>query len=513
MGSANRVGKEWTILNILMIMSDEHSHQVMGCSGHPVVRTPNLDRLAGEGVQFTNCYTNSPLCAPARASLFTSRYVHQLGTWDNTTPYDGNPPGISQYLARYGHRLASFGKWDFHPDGVYEGLQAELFGVRKKPDLEGLFRESGMARHGTEKRFHDMGVREGASHDEQVLEAALRWLRERKQGERPWVLYLGFTQPHFPFYVKKEFWDSYSGSLTELPESAVEPFTSLNEPLLALRHHFRGDAADREVVKRAHEGYYASVSELDQNLGRIFRALEETGLDAETLVIYTSDHGEQLGHHGLWWKCCMFEESAHVPLIMRGPGLQHGARIDTLVSLVDMFPTVCRALDLPEPSGLAGRSLLDPAMGRTDTGRADFVFSEYHAHGMPVGMFMIRWRQWKYVYFVGYRPQLFDLETDPGEARDLAGAGSLFLRADGHDPPSARRMREQVTFDLRSGGGGQKGQGLPGQGAEHVRPRRSRPRHGIHGGQGFPGPASRGDPNMKTCRMREKAKGKREKGA
>ena len=308
-------------MNVLIVMSDEHSYQVMGCSGHPVVRTPVLDRLAAEGTQFTNCYTNSPLCVPGRASFFTGRYVHQLGTWDNSTPYDGRVPGISQYLAEHGLRLSSFGKWDFHPEGSYDGLDAELFGVRKKPDIQALFRETGKTRPNTEKRFRDMGIRENLSHDEQVRDAAISWLTERKKAARPWVLYLGFTQPHFPFYVKREFWDYYRGTLQEIPSVAKEPFTSLNEPLLALRRHFRGDVADDEIIRMAHEGYYAAISELDYNVGHVLTTLEEEGLADDTLVIYTSDHGEQLGHHGLWWKCCMFEESAHVPLIMRGPGI------------------------------------------------------------------------------------------------------------------------------------------------------------------------------------------------
>lgn len=408
-------------MNILIIMSDEHSHQAMGCSGHPIVKTPVLDRLAGEGTIFTNCYTPSPLCVPGRASFFTSRYVHQLGTWDNSTPYDGCVKGISHYLSEQGFSLSSFGKWDFHPEGCYEGLEAELFGVRKKPDIEALFRETGRVRPNTEKRFRDMGVRDKLSHDEQVRDAAIRWLRNHHEGEKPWVLYLGFTQPHFPFYVKKEFWDYYRGTLKETPSVAKEPFTSLNEPLSALRCHFRGDAADDEIIRMAHEGYYAAISELDDNVGRVLATLEEEGLAHDTLVIYTSDHGEQLGHHGLWWKCCMFEESVHVPLIMRGPGIKKGGEVETLVSLVDIFPTLCQALALAAPANTVGRSLWNLAVGEADVARDDFVFSEYHAHGMPVGMYMIRWRNWKYVHYVGYRPQLFDLAGDPEESCDLAG--------------------------------------------------------------------------------------------
>lgn len=407
-------------MNILMIMSDEHSDQVMGCSGHPVAKTPAIDQLAREGTLFANCYTPCPLCVPTRASLFTSQYVNKLGTWDNATPYDGKIRGLSQYLIQHGYDMTSIGKLDFHPEGAYNGLEAIIPSFREEADIGCLFRESDQARPKTEQRFKRIGITDKTTYDDKIRDLAIQWLKDKKRTDSPWFLYVGFTNPHFPFYVRKKYWDYYDKIVKEIPEVAKEPFKSLNEPLLALRHHFRGDVADEKIIRKAHLGYYALVSQLDYNIGQILNALEEQGLTDDTLIIYTSDHGEQLGHHGLWWKCCMFEESVHIPLIMKGPAVKKGAKVDTLVSLMDIFPTICQALNIPVPKDIVGQSLMNLAYGREDIKRDDFVFSEYHAHGMPVGMYMIRWKNWKYVYYAGYKPQLFDLNKDNREINDLA---------------------------------------------------------------------------------------------
>jgi choline-sulfatase len=421
-------------MNVLVIMSDEHSNNAMGCSGHPDVKTPVLDRLANEGTLFTQAYTNCPVCTPARASFFTGRYVHELGTWDNATPYDGQIKGMSQHLAEYGQTMHSIGKLDLHPDGEYNGLAASQPGHRNNIDLGAFFRESGEAKPFVEERYRNIGIREGLSKDQLVLEEAVQWLKQRSkrrsdkdakeqqaESDKPWMLYVGFLHPHFPFYVKQEYWDAYNELIKNVPDVLNRPFTELNEPLRALRHYFRSDVLDEETIRRMLVGYYALTKELDDNIGTILRTLEEEGLYEDTLIIYTSDHGEQLGRHGLWFKCSMYEETSNVPLIINHPRIVQGNRVDHPVSLVDIFPTVCDVLGLPLPEGVPGKSLLKLASGEADESRQDFVFSEYHGHGMPVGMYMIRWKQWKYVYFTGgVEPQLFDLQHDPEEMVNLA---------------------------------------------------------------------------------------------
>ncbi|UQZ86854.1 Choline-sulfatase [Paenibacillus konkukensis] len=428
-------------MNIVIIMSDEHSQEVMGCSGHPLVQTPVLDRLAAEGTRFTNCYTNCPVCTPARASFFTSKYVNELGTWDNATPYDGKVKGISAYLAEHGRELHSFGKLDFHPEGHYEGLIAPRPGFRRNIDTGAYFRDTCEPKPKVEERYRNIGIRSKGTNDQRIRDEAIEWLKQRKVQAAPWVMYVGFSHPHFPFFVKQEHWDTYDPLVQQIPEATKGPFDELNEPLQAMRRYFRCDAADEETIRRAHVGYFSLTTELDENIGDIVSALEELEMYDDTLIIYTSDHGEQLGNHGLWFKCCMYEESAHIPLIMKGPGVKKGATADTLVSLVDLFPTLCEALALPVPEGVQGRSLWRLATGRADVERSDFVFSEYHAHGMPVGMYMIRWDRWKYVHFNGYTPQLFDLENDPEEMFNQAEAVPMSDEAKRALEACERRLR------------------------------------------------------------------------
>lgn len=407
-------------MNVLFIMSDEHSGDTMGCAQHKRVQTPVLDRLAEEGTRFTNCYTPSPLCTPARASFFTGRYTHELGTWDNATPYDGRTVDIASHLHRHGENLVSFGKLDLHPEGHYEGLEATLWGARKNPQFESLFRDHDVEMD-NDLRFQNMGIQKKESYDDQVRNAALEWLQGRQGSDEPWVMYVGFLHPHFPFIAPEERWKKYDQLVTDedMEPAARKEFPELNEPLRQLRRHFRGDAVDQETLRKAHIGYYALTEELDANIGQLLETLREIGQEEDTLIVYTSDHGEQLGRHGLWWKCCMYEESVRIPLILKGPGIPQGRVVDSPVSLLDMFPTICEARSITPPAGLPGRSLLPLAREEQDPNRADFAFSEYHAHGVPSGMYMIRWQQWKYVYYVGFDPQLFDLMEDPDEMNDL----------------------------------------------------------------------------------------------
>jgi len=424
-------------------MSDEHSHQAMGCAGHPVVQTPNLDRLAAEGAMFENAYTPCPVCTPARASFFTGRYAHQLGTWDNAIPYDGSVPGLSHVLAGHGQRLTTFGKLDFHPEAEYKGLDAHLPLQRTHPQYESFFRGQDIAIDSAQ-RFRQMGISDHPPRDDKVLQGAVEWLRSKRGSEEPWILYTGFLDPHFPFYVDEERWNRYNALVTDVPDVARPPFDELNEPLRLLRRHFRGEDADAETVRRAHVGYYAMTSRLDDSVGLLLDTLRECGLEENTLVIYTSDHGEQLGHHGLWWKCCMYEESARVPLLMRGPGIRGGTAVKAPVSLIDLLPTVCDAAGVPLPDGLPGRSLLPLARGQGDAARADFAFSEYHAHGVPSGMYMVRWDRWKYVYYSGYGAQLFDLAADPAETVNVLEDPAL------RNTPAAREAAAEGDRRLRS---------------------------------------------------------------
>lgn len=404
-------------MNVITVMSDEHSYHMMQFVSHSILKTPNLDRLAAESTVFDNCYSPCPVCAPARSSFIAGRFVNRLGTWDNSTPYDGRVPGLSHYLTQHGKRYVSIGKTHFHPEGEYGFTHQEYPGYMTRPDIGCFFRDQKTGRIGAEKRFEKIGLKSEESHDDRVLNASLNWLREHGYEEN-WLLYIGFLDPHFPFYVKEENWNYFEKKITEIPDVLKPPFTSLNEPLRWLQTYFKCESVPEETVRKLLIGYCCAVAELDERLGILLDAVQQLGLEKKTVFCYTSDHGEQLGYHGLWWKCCMFEQSSHIPMLIRVPG-QKPCRINNPVSLTDWFPTVCDYMDLPIPEGLDGQSLRPWIEGVSNPAHNDFAFSEYSAHGMPNSMFMIRWKQYKYVYYCYDQPQLFDLSSDPGEDHDL----------------------------------------------------------------------------------------------
>lgn len=404
-------------MNIITVMSDEHSYQMMQFINRSILKTPNLDRLASESTVFDNCYTPCPVCAPARGSFISGLYVNRIGTWDNSTPYDGQVPGLSHYLTSHEKQYVNIGKTHFHQDGSYHFTYQEYEGFMKHPDIGCFFRDQKTSRIGAEKRFEKIGLKTEESHDDKILRASLSWL-EKHASEDNWHLYIGFLDPHFPFYVKKENWNYFEERITEIPDALKPPFTSLNDSLHWLRTYFKCENIPEQTVRKLLIGYHCAIAELDERIGILLNKIDTLHLTDRSVFCYTSDHGEQLGYHGLWWKCCMFEESAHVPLIVRVPE-QPPRRIAAPVSLVDWFPTVCDYMKLPIPEHLDGVSLRSYIETGINECHQDFAFSEYHAHGIPHGMFMIRWKQYKYVYYCYDKPQLFDLEKDPDENHSL----------------------------------------------------------------------------------------------
>ncbi|MFR1832347.1 MAG: sulfatase-like hydrolase/transferase [Lachnospiraceae bacterium] len=404
-------------MKIITVMSDEHSYHMMRFINHSILKTPNLDRLASQSTVFDACYTPCPVCAPARASFMAGQYINRLGTWDNSTPYDGSVPGLSHYLTSHGISYACIGKTHFHPDGSYQFSHTGFPGYMNRPDIGCFFRDQKTGRVGAEKRFEKIGLKTEESYDDKVLASSLSWLEDHSQ-EESWHLYIGFLDPHFPFYVKEENWNYFESLISEVPNELKPPFSSLNEPLNWLQTYFKCETVPEETIRKLLIGYHCAITELDERIGILLNKLEELKLADQTIVCYTSDHGEQLGYHGLWWKCTMFEQSAHVPMIVHVPG-QSPKRISEPINLTDWFPTVCDFMNLPIPDGLDGHSLKPFIEAGTSSCHPDFAFSEYHAHGVPHGMFMIRWKHYKYIYYCYEKPQLFDLNQDPGENHSL----------------------------------------------------------------------------------------------
>lgn len=413
--------------NLLFILSDEHNPRVLGAAGHPVIKTPNLDRLAAAGVHFTSAYCNSPICVPSRAALATGRYVHQLRMWDNAIAYDGSVPSWHHRLREAGHEVVSIGKLHFRSADDDNGFTEEIMPlhiVDGVGDPLGWLRSPLPVRKAALRLGPDAGV--GDSHyqqyDDKITAAAIDWLKAHAghRPDRPWVLFVSLVCPHFPLIARPEWYGLYPES--EVPEPAL--YAAHERPdhpyVAAIRDcQVYDKGMDEEKRRRAIAAYFGLVSFTDNNVGKLLDALSGTGLADTTRVLYSSDHGDNLGTRGLWGKSTMYEESAGVPMLYAGPGIPQGCICREPMSLVDAFPTIIASAGLPthpDDRDLPGADLLAIVRG---TAPRRIVLSEYHAAGAATGVFMIRKGAFKYVHYVGMPPQLFDLDADPQETRDL----------------------------------------------------------------------------------------------
>ena len=414
--------------NLLFILSDEHNKRVTGCYGHPMIRTPNLDRLAARGTRFTSAYTNCPICVPARASFATGRYVHETRCWDNAIAYEGSPASWGHRLIEQGHRVTSIGKLHYKGgDARKNGFDEEILPmhiVNGVGDLLGLIRDELPRRPGSAKLGPEAGRGESdyTRYDRSIADETVKWLKESapKHKAKPWALYAGFVSPHFPLIAPPQFYDMYPEDKVPWPDMYAQDERPRHPFIEAMRKCLCFDESfDAPMVRRAITAYFGLTSFLDDNIGKILRALEETGLAESTRIVYSSDHGDNLGTRGLWGKSTMYEESAGIPMIMAGPDVPAGKVCDTPVTLADGFPTAIQALGAkrdPRDKDLPGVSLLDIANGSVPQRT---ILSEYHAGGAITGSYMIRHGRFKYVHYVGMAPMLFDLAADPQERKDL----------------------------------------------------------------------------------------------
>lgn len=419
-------------MNLVFILSDEHNKAMTGCYGHPVVQTPNLDRLAENGVRFDNAYCNCPICVPSRASLATGQYVHQIGLWDNSAPYTGTPSSWGHRLAEQGYRVTTIGKLHYRneqDDTGFPDQRIPLHVMDGIGDIYSLIRDELRPRASSREKIVEAGPGDSSytRYDRAIAEEAVRFLKEEApRQEKPWVLFVSLVTPHFPLIAPPPFYEMYPHESVVLPRQYSLSERPKHPAIEAYRRSSATqDEFDETVVRKAVAAYYGLCSFLDEQVGQIMRAVEEEGLSDRTRILYTSDHGDTLGEHGVWFKSTMYEGSVGVPMILSGPDIPKGTSVDLPVSLVDCFPTILDGVGAEphtDDARLPGASLLPIARGESRPFRT--VFSEYHASGSMTGAFMIRFGAYKYVHYAGCPPQLFDLETDPGELRDLAGQPS-----------------------------------------------------------------------------------------
>ena len=428
-------------MNALVIMSDEHTRRMSGCYGHPQVQTPNIDRLAESGMRFDSGYCNNPICVPSRANFLTGRYVHETGHWDNGHPYIGHEaPSWGHRLGNAGHQVTSIGKLHYRKDSDDNGLadsRVSLNVLDGKGDIFGCMRW-----HTEPLKFMVNNVLEAGAgecpytrFDTAVGDEAVSWLNKEGLAEdKPWALVVSFAYPHFPFIVPEEFKAMYPNDSVPMPHQWDRPdwpdhpiWDDVREWRYAL-----GDApVDEAVVRNAVSAYFGMISFLDNQIGRVLAALEESGQGGNTRIIYTSDHGEMLGSYGLWGKSCMYEDSVGVPFIVAGPDIPAGQVSDQNVSLIDCFPSILDCVGVPledEDKTLPGTSLWPIARGEESPDR--IAFAEYHALFSTVGNYMVKDDRYKLVYYAGnaYPLNLFDLQEDPSELHDL-GQDSAYADA------------------------------------------------------------------------------------
>ncbi|MEZ5908300.1 MAG: sulfatase-like hydrolase/transferase [Hyphomicrobiaceae bacterium] len=417
--------------NLLIIMSDQHNRRMLGCYGHDIVTTPNLDRLAARGTLFTDAYTPCPVCVPARASFATGKYVHQIGNWDNAIAYDGTAPSWHHQLREMGHHVVSIGKLHFRSKEDDNGFSDEQIGmhiIEGKGDLLGLIRDEDMPKRGGSYKMAKMagpGESPYTIYDREIAARAQVWFREsaQKHTAKPWVMFLSFVSPHFPLTAPPEHFYRYYDRDLPVPKRYGERHEPAHPYIEDYKRTFAYDEFFKtpDMVKRALAGYLGLCSFLDENIGKVLASLEAAGLAAETRVVYTSDHGDNLGARGLWGKSTMYEESVGVPLIAAGPDIPAGRRVGTPTNLLDLYPFIMDSVGAGSAKTITpehpGRSIAD-IIAKPDDSRA--VFSEYHGMGSKTAAYMLRKGPYKLVYYAAYPPQLFDLSEDPEELNDIA---------------------------------------------------------------------------------------------
>ena len=439
--------------NLLLIMTDEHNPKVAGYEGHPQVRTPNMDRLAAAGTRFSAAYSNSPLCVPARAVFATGRYVHDNGCWDNAIAYGGGTPGWGHRLQKEGNPVASIGKLHYLKETDPTGFDEQILPMHIAHgvgDLQGLIRDPMPVRYQSRELAEQIGPGETGyiKYDRMIADAACEWFKEKAETppEKPWVLFVSFISPHYPLIVPQEYYDLYPTAEVPMPKALADAALLDHPWWKSFRGAYIFDRyfADDEQRRIAIASYFGLCTFVDEQIGKVLDGLEASGLGADTNIVYTSDHGDNLGTRGLWGKSTMYEESARIPMIVVGDGIDAGAVSTTPVSQVDIYQTVLDSVGLDaegDEEQLPGNSLLEIAGADDDPDRT--VFSEYHAAGSVTGAFMLRRGDYKYVHYLGFAPELYNLADDPEELTNLGGSGDHKDILHGFED----RLRNMVDMD------------------------------------------------------------------
>lgn len=438
--------------NVLLIMSDQHRRSCMGAAGDSFARTPNLDRLAAQSVRFTNAYCTNPVCAPSRASMLTGLYSHNLHTSGNGQPYSPRYKTVVEHFGRAGYLTALVGKMHF-VDAQIHGFQYELefndwfqtLGPRAKlyadetyypnsgaglPQIESLWQSQGDPWKNDREFDGRLGpvavgraskMAEADHFESFVARESIRFLESYAKTDEPFFLVTSFLKPHDPFMPAERFAGMFQEQDVRLsPTWGKADLANLPREV---QHDIQTSGVTPELLhaqaaRQRVASYYGSLAQTDDCIGQVLQALTRLDLDRNTIVIYTSDHGEMLGDLGLWNKFQFYEGSCGVPLLIRVPN-GSSAVCETPVSLISLAATLAELCSVPFPATGDGHSfagLLSEPASQQDHGP---IFAEF-ALGKPGEKYLIRDGNLKYTFWVHDRAELYDLSSDPEEMHNLA---------------------------------------------------------------------------------------------
>ena len=447
--------------NVLFIMADQLAARWLPIHGHALVKAPNLERLANEGVVFDNAYTTSPLCAPARATVMNGILPSRTGVYDNAAEFPSAIPTWAHYLRLEGYRTCLSGKMHFVGPDQLHGLEERLTTDIYPADF-GWTPDWRLKQDRIDWWYHNMtsvlqpGIAEITNQlefDDEVAFLAIRKIYDyaRYDGDKPFCLMVSFTHPHDPYAARARFWNLYRDDEIDLPAVPALPFDRLDPHSQRLHgvaaiDEYRVTEAD---LRAARHGYYANISYVDDLIGQAISALEATGHRDDTVIIFTSDHGDFLGERGLWYKMSFLEPSSHVPLVIWAPRLFASRRVREPVSLADILPTLVDIgtegkKNLARPAD--GRSLYPLLLGKTEVKDAT-IWGEYLGEGVVSPMYMIRRGALKFIFTPTDPDQLFDVDADPNELKNLAPAKPELIRSLRREI-EAKFDIERITYEV-----------------------------------------------------------------
>jgi choline-sulfatase len=433
-------------------MSDQHKRDCLGIAGDRIAHTPSLDAFGARAVRFTQAYCTNPVCTPSRASILTGLYTHNHQTWSNTTPWPIGHKTIAHYFDQAGYVTGLIGKMHF-VDAQTHGFDYKLdfndwyqfLGPRTKlyadelsransgaglPQIDDLWRDFGDPWKGHRELDDREGpvavggvskIPEEYHFESFVARESVRFLRRFGKQQQPFLLICSFLKPHDPFMPAARFANMFRPEDMHLPDTWGK--IDLSKVPAEVRKSIEHNAPTPELrdpvqARKRIAYYYANLAQMDDCAGVVLRALRELGLEESTIVVYTSDHGEMLGEHGLWQKFEFYEASCGIPLMIRAPGFATPGRCEMPLSQVGLLPTLAELANVSVSSSFDGRSFAEQV--RNPSVRRDLpVFAEYNLR-TPGAKYMIRRGDYKYTLWTHDMPELYNLRTDSKETNNLA---------------------------------------------------------------------------------------------